>query len=167
MVTLQQRCSILGTRGPKAKPRALRILEGNPGRLPVPPDELAVESDLPAIMPDIVANNPRAAAEWGRVIAAMPPGLYSALDVAALSSYALAWSLLHEAQMQLEQNGPTVWTKDGVKTNPALAMWTQATTTLLKCADRLGLNPGARARLEMPAAKETQKSKFAGLLGKT
>jgi len=165
----------LGKRGPKKKPTHLRLLEGNPGRLPI--NEAEPVSDMPAIKPSIVAADEIASLEWDRVLAAMPPGLYGALDTTMLAAYALAWSMLVKSQVDVAENGLTITTHvtnkvtgevyvSDVKSNPALRSWKAATETILRCADKLGLHPGARVSLKVPerGAKNTVGGKYAHLM---
>lgn len=148
--------------GPKKKPTRLRILEGNPSRRPI--NELEPTCDLPPEKPAIVASNAIASAEWDRVTAAMVPGLYSALDTATLMTYALAWSMLLEAQRAIAADGITITTPKGRVSHPATRVWKQAVDTLAKCSDRLGLHPGARSSLNIPT-RNSEPSKFDGLWG--
>jgi hypothetical protein len=78
--------------GPKKKPTALRVLEGNPSKRPINACEPSCE--FSAEMPAIVAGNKTAAAEWIRLTQAMPSGLYTAADVTVFTTYALAWAML-------------------------------------------------------------------------
>lgn len=147
--------------GPKKKPTALRVLEGNPSRRPLNEHEPVCEE--PAVMPAIVASNPIATDEWRRLEASMPPGLYTAADVPVLTTYALAWAMLAEAQKAIQADGIVIATPKGRVSHPATRIWKQASDTLAKCADRLGLHPGARSNLKIPARND-EPSKFAGLL---
>lgn len=158
----------MGKRGPKPRPRAIVILEGNMGRRPLVPDDLEVTSDMPLVKPDFVLDRPVASSEWDRVVEAMPPGIYSALDANVIAQYALSWDLLREAQREIDEHGMVAWTEFGPRANPAVAMWKSASETLLKCGDRLGLNPSVRARMQLPKRKETPaQGRFGGLLGRT
>lgn len=165
----------MGKRGPKPKPTAIRLLEGNPGRLPINPDE--IQCDLPPVMPHIVGADSFAAEEWHRIIAAMPPNVYTALDVAVLTQYCLAWSMLMRAQHDLSTNGMMVVTNSWRDkqtgelvaeeriVNPAAKLWAKAQEQLNKCTDRLGLSPGVRARMPIPQSRtKPNASKFGGLL---
>lgn len=160
-------------RGPKPKPTALKILEGNPGRREL--NDLEPACDLPPVKPHTVGADEIASAEWDRIIAAMPPQVYTALDTGMLANYALAWSMLVRAQMSLDSDGLLINIFDrnpetneqycvGVKINPAARVWKAASATLIQCADRLGLSPGVRSRLQLPTRDEKPKSKFAGLM---
>lgn len=167
----------MGKRGPKPKPKALNILDGNPSRRPMVPDELDVSPDLPAVMPSVVELDQVAASEWRRLIAAMPAPLYTAADVAVLTQYCLSWSLLHKAQAELDEYGILIreqtQTAEGVmneklKANPAVSVWKAANENLHKASDRLGLNPAIRSRMQLPSARSEPQSqaasKFQGLI---
>jgi len=149
--------------GPKKKPTHLRLLEGNPSGRPI--NEAEPVCDLPPFKPPFVAADAVASAEWDRVIAAMPPGLYTALDTATLAAYALAWSMLDQAQRAIAADGLTIGTARGRISHPAVRVWKQSADTLAKCADRLGLHPGARSSLNIPSRSD-KPSKFAGLIGR-
>lgn len=149
--------------GPKKKPTHLRVLEGNPSRRPI--NDAEPVCDLPPCKPAVVASNAIASAEWDRVLAAMPPGLYTALDSATLTAYALAWSMLEQSQRAIAVDGLTIETARGRTSHPAVRIWKQSADTLAKCADRLGLHPGARSNLNIPSRGD-KPGNFAGLLGR-
>ena len=163
--------------GRKPKPTALKMLEGNPGKRPLP--EFEPKNYDPPSKPTSVSVDAFASAEWDRILNAMPPGIYTALDATVLAEYALAWSMLVRSQQELDAFGlileePIVGRVDKQmqvighirKMNPALKSWQAATQTLLKVTDRLGLNPSVRTRLQLPTKQEAPQSKFAGLLSR-
>lgn len=155
----------LGTRGPKPKATALRILEGNPSNRPL--NEFEPVCSMPPVKPSLVAMDEVASLKWDVILGAMPPQLYTALDTDVLSAHCLAWSLLSKAQSEIDSGGIIAFTEKGEGPAASVRVWKAAVETLLKTADRLGLHPGARARLEMPKRNEAPQSKFAGLLGRT
>jgi P27 family predicted phage terminase small subunit len=127
----------------------LRLLEGNAGKRPINRNE--PQPTAPLEMPDIVAADPAAAKEWDRVVASMPPGFFTAADASVLTIHATSWAMLLRAWSEIERHGMTSRGSMGQPTaHPALAIIAKQSATLLQCADRLGLHPGARARLEMP-----------------
>jgi P27 family predicted phage terminase small subunit len=167
----------MGKRGPKPKPTALRILEGNPSRREI--NEMEPAIFLPAKKPADIESDELANQEWDRLFEAMPPGIYTAADTSAIATYCLSWSMLIKAQREIALNGVMVAhyveneeTGDRMlleyKANPAVKVWKAASETLIKMTDRLGLSPGVRSRLELPkrSDKPTDQSKFAGLLGR-
>lgn len=159
--------------GPKPRPTALKLLEGNAGRHPINYNEPVI--DGAPEKPHSVSVDAFASAEWDRLLRAMPPSVYTAVDSAVICEYALAWSMLLRSQNELDTHGlmieePIVHRGEVVayvrKLNPAIKAWKAATETLLKTTDRLGLSPGVRSRLSVPAAKDgaTVRSKFSGLI---
>lgn len=162
----------MGKRGPKPKATALRMLEGNPGRREF--NEAEPFCALPAEKPSAVIMDPLASDEFDRIMAAMPPGVYTALDTTTLGQYALAWSMLVKAQASIDEKGILLESFKlnregeeislGFQVNPACKVWKAAAATLIQTSDRLGLSPGVRSRLKVPTRQEATKSKFAGLL---
>lgn len=165
----------MGSRGPKPKPTVVRLLEGNPGRLPI--NELEPACELPPVKPVVVQVDEIANAEWDRLMAAMPPNLYTAMDTQLLALYAVSYSISYRAQVAIAQHGLTeehfTFDKEGNEigkktvANPAIDIWKKSSETLLKCVDRLGLAPSVRTRLQVPKSKAEQQSKFAGLIGRS
>lgn len=166
----------MGKRGPKPKPTALKVLEGNPSKRPLNEFEPAIF--LPARKPPTVFEDQIANDEWDRLFEAMPPGIYTAADTSALANYCLAWSLLVNAQREIALNGIMVAIYDlnpdtgerqfsTYRSSPAVKVWKAASETLIKLTDRLGLSPGVRSRLELPRRNEkpAEQSRFAGLIG--
>lgn len=161
-------------RGRKPKPTLLKLLEGNPGKRELNLNEPICE--LPARKPAFVAADKIASLEWDKLIRAMPPGLYTALDVAILATHVLAMSMLQKSQEAINRHGLTLVVENvdeetgGVtllkhEANPAVRVWKTAAETLIKTSDRLGLHPGARSRLDVPRKGDVPQSRFDGLLG--
>ena len=157
----------MGKRGPKPKPLAMRELEGNRGRTIMPDPEHVITSGMPVFVPAEVEADEVAAREFRRIVAAMPREVYEALDVATLSLYAQSWSMFWKAQRDIDEHGTIIIertekeTPDGsrtvtekMKANPAVGIWNIAATNLLKTADRLGLVPGVRAKLQLPERRD-------------
>lgn len=164
----------MGKRGPKPKPLHLRKLEGGRIRVSISPDQVTIGSELPPAKPGSVLDDPLQEAEWDRIVLATPPDFYNALDSALLTLYVQALAMMHDAQRDILARGHFITvTKvsksgepyDAEETNPSIGIWKTASETVLKCADRLGLAPGARARLQLPKRGEAPPSKFGDLLG--
>ena len=163
----------MGKRGPKPKPTALNLLDGNPSRRPL--NHLEPTCAHPLVMPPSVGADAIASAEWQRLRDVCPPQLYNAMDAATVTQYCLAWSMLLRSQEQLDLRGLLIETerydKEGnrlstdVDINPAARTWKAANEALLKTTDRLGLSPTARTRIQIPKAVDIQ-SRFKGLIGR-
>lgn len=152
----------MGQRGPAPKPSHVRKLEGVPGHHR-PLSQKEPEPAGPARRPDFVTGE--AAKEWDRAVGAMPPGLYTAADVPALTVYCLAWVMYRNALALVAREGMTAKGSMGqTVTNPNVAVVRAQAELILKAGDRLGMSPSARARLEVEDQAPAV-SKFAGLIG--
>lgn len=150
----------MGLRGPQPKATKIRALEGNPAKRRLNDKEPTPEGA--AIKPAHIVG--AAAAEWDRVILSMPPGFYTAADVTVLEVYVLSWVTYRNALGVVAREGMTIKGSMGqLAAHPAQAIAAQQAQLILKAADRLGLSPAARARLEIKG--EEKVNKFDGLLG--
>jgi len=129
--------------------------------------------DAPLEKPDVVERDTVASAEWDRLVAAMPKGFLTALEATIVTQYALAWSVLVSASLDIERYGHTLQepvTANGkvvgsrFKLNPAFRTLGAANDVLLKAGARLGLSPGQRAKLRMPT--NLTNSKWKGLIAR-
>jgi P27 family predicted phage terminase small subunit len=163
----------MGKRGAKPKPTALRLLEGNPGRLPI--NDAEPQCGIPPVMPATVAVDAIASEAWNRLREVCPPQLYNAMDEQTLTQHCLAWSMFLRSQQEIDEGGLFIETphydKEGnhlyteKDVSPALKTWKSASEVLLKTTDRLGLSPTARTRIQIPKTVDVQ-SKFKGLIGR-
>ena len=81
------------------------------------------------------------------------------VDRAALAIYCDAWADYYHAHKLVKEQGHLVETRGGGrKKNPAHTLKKEAATRFLQLADRFGLNPSARTRLEAPNSVEDQQS---------
>lgn len=150
----------MGQRGPAPKPTKLQRLEGNPGKRRINTRE--PEPTGTAVCPPHVTG--AAAEEWARVLSAMPSGLYTAADVPVLTVYALAWVMYRNALALVARDGMIVKGSMGQDTaHPAVGVAAKQAEIIIRAADRLGMSPTARTRLQIEG--EATKSKFAGLIG--
>lgn len=148
-------------RGPAPKATRLKELEGNPGQRPLPLGEPRPEG--PPIKPDHLSY--LASLEWDRTVNAMPDGVYTVADSSALAAYAQAWGIYLDALAILDAEGlMSVGSRDQLCVHPAAALVAKQVEIIQRFHDRLGMTPGARARLSVAPGQEP-KSKFNGLLG--
>lgn len=151
----------MGARGPQPKPTKLKQLEGNPGKRKLPENEVQPIGGL--ARPSHVTG--QAAEEWDRAVCAMPPGFYTAADVPVLAGYCVAWVLYRNALAIVAKDGMETVGSTGQKVaHPQLAVTARFYDVILKSADRLGMSPAARARLQM-SDEENPDGEFAGLMG--
>ena len=151
-------------RGPPPKPTALRLIEGNRAKRPLPPDEIRPPEvqTLPEPPPML---NALARDEW-RVMGArlMGIGLLTIVDTSVFAMYCVAWADWHQAVDDLRalwERDPTSHGKmlkgpDGrMYTNPLWIVSQQASRQAHRFAAEFGMTPSARARLQIavgPAA---------------
>src|SRR5665213_2409034 len=91
----------MGARGPRPKPTALRVLEGNKGRRPMPQHEPAPPAGMPSC-PDFL--NAYARGEWSRVAETLYSiGTLSQIDQMMLAAYCPAYSRWRQAEEDLER----------------------------------------------------------------
>jgi len=139
----------MSTRGPKPKPRALRILDGDqPSRInPSEPRPLAV----PPMPPDDLDATGRAA--WDRLAPMLSRlGLLTEADGEALALYCRAAQVAARAEAQVRRYGLSM--KDGAggrRPNPAVAMAERARRDMLAVLTEFGLTPSSRSRVKVEA----------------
>lgn len=151
----------------KPLPTKLKILRGNPGRRPLPQNELEPstlgEPRPPRGMSDV------ARAEYRRLIRQYRgSGLITQFDRASLAMLCELYARwLHAEQMLRETDGLVIETKQGNKIqNPWLGIANRAQSEYRRWCSEFGLTPVARARIAMP--ERTQKEdEFSRYLART
>ena len=150
----------MGKRGPKPRPTALRVIEGNPGKRPLMRDEAKATGT--AMCPRHLS--PVAKRLWKRIKLAMPPGFYTPADECLLSAYCEAWSDHVAATKALaEGHSLIVKTGTGYSVSPLVRIRSSAASTMAMLGTRLGLSPADRAGLATPA-QSAEKGKWDGLI---
>ena len=133
--------------GRKAKPTALKKLQGNPGKRPLNDREPAPATPgLPECPPHLAGE---AAAEWVRVAAQMPPGWVGQTDRAALAAYCLAWGQHVESTLLMAKHGLVVKSPSGYPIqSPYLSISKKALADCVRYAAELGFTPSSRSRIQ-------------------
>jgi P27 family predicted phage terminase small subunit len=163
--------------GQNATPVELRVLQGNPGKRPIPrtprpPAQTPVEPDWNALAPgdfeDVIRLREVASAEWQRVVPVLSQlGLLTALDAPVLTDYALCWGRLVQCERALAADGLLVEVamldKDGnpVRTsivrNPLSVTVKEYRAQLARYVAEFGLGPASRARIHLEGDAADQK----------
>jgi P27 family predicted phage terminase small subunit len=148
--------------GARPKPTVLKILEGNPGKRPLPTNEPVIPpGDLspPSILRD------EALAEWHRVVGLLVSvGIATPVDRAVLAAYCNAWGRFVDAERMIQQKGMTVGTGDGYAIQSTwLVIANKALDQLLKLGTEFGMTPSSRCRLTVAAPSKPDD--FAMFLG--
>jgi P27 family predicted phage terminase small subunit len=142
--------------------RSMRLIGGDTSHRPA---RVEIQSLGGPLKPAYIADHPPYSYQWDLAVAAMPDGTYTQSDTAALSIYAVSVVEFEELTKQLLEFGYVSRTSDGsTKGNPIAAAWSAAADKALKCGDKLGLSPAARAKMGTPDPNAKKKNKFQGLM---
>lgn len=157
--------------GRKPKPTNLKILEGNPGKRPLPTREPKPAPVAPKC-PSWISRE--AKKEWKRVAPQLERlGLLTQMDMVALAGYCEAWATYIEASTYLQEHGliyevylrgkegDLVPGEDGrpilLKSSswPQAAIAHKALTQVRAFCSEFGFTPSARGRMSVPGADES------------
>ena len=123
-------------RGPAPKPTALRILEGNPGKRPLPQNEPQPQGD--AVMPDWL--RPGAVKLWNEYAPLLTQlGVLTVADSEAFGQWCSLAAMFRRSPAKM----------------PASKMARMDALT-----QRFGLDPGSRARIQVKPRGETEERFF-------
>ena len=145
-------------KGRPPKPTRLRVLEGNPGRRPLPANEPQPTRRAPP-MPEHLGAEARG--EWKRVAPKLAElGVLTEVDRTTLAAYCQAWDRLVKAERELAKNGMVTARKDGyLLVSPWVTIANQASKEMRAYAVEFGLTPAARSRLHIKPPEDDADSK--------
>jgi P27 family predicted phage terminase small subunit len=131
--------------GPKNTPSHLRLLHGNPSRLPPPVDEPQGVGVLWA-PPDWFDDEQRA--QWHYAIENAPPGLLTATDREVLIIWTVACVEHARATQEVRKLGQVVKTREGdAIQNPFLPIVNRQALIMMRAGAEMGFSPAARSSL--------------------
>jgi P27 family predicted phage terminase small subunit len=135
----------MGQSGPKPRPPALRLLQGNRSKRPITP-ELKAPPGRPEC-PDFLDDYARE--EWAAIVPVLEKmGILAICDKALLCVYCDAYGTFRKACEDAKGQGLTLKTKTGnTIQNPILGTRNAARNEMFRALTELGLSPSARARL--------------------
>ena len=146
------------TKGRKPKPSALKVLEGNPGKRPLPKNEPKPQPTAPEC-PDWLHEN--AKQEWERIAPQLERlGLLTSIDMAALAGYCEAWAQYRDAIEFIHKHGQVHPIRDNngtikyLQQVPQVGIANQQMKQIRAFCSEFGLTPSARGRMEVPGADE-------------
>lgn len=149
--------------GPKTKPTKMKLIEGNPGRRPLPENEPepTVSSDVPA-PPEFLSDS--AKEEWLDISEKLHRlGLLTEIDNSALALYCQAFGEFVDAQSGIERDGLVLFTDKGNQVqNPMVGVSHRAMELCHKFLVEFGMTPSSRTKVKV--TKHEKKSKFTGLI---
>lgn len=152
-------------RGRPPTPTAIRELEGNPQKRPMPKDEPRPDPTMPACPPGLSAAARKA---WDRLAPEMNRvGILTKLDADALESYCRLYAFVRECWRDVAKTGgPVIEVNDKPTTNPHLRHARDAEQMLHKLRSEIGLNATSRTRISTdPVSDEDELAKFLKFTG--
>lgn len=139
--------------GRPPKPTKLKILNGNPGRRPLPKNEFQPAQTGEPRVPHGLSKTARA--EYRRLLNQYRgTGLLTHLDRAGLAMLCEEYAIWVHAVRMAHAIGPVVETTNGnLIQNPWLGIANRAQAEYRRWCTEFGLTPVARVRLSMPEQK--------------
>jgi P27 family predicted phage terminase small subunit len=148
----------MGLRGPAPKATALRVLEGNPGKVRL--NDAEPQPDGKAKPPAWLSK--RARREWRSLAPTLEAcGLLTAADAVPFATLCDAIVNLADSTELVAAQGGVIEDEHGRRINPALRAQRNYTEVVLKLSQRFGLTPSDRTGIKVPKPKE---SKWSGML---
>ena len=133
------------------KPTVLKLLEGNPGKRPLPENEPKPDKEL-LQCPDYLKTDDIAYNEWNRLIPELYKlGLLTKIDQIVLEIYCSQYSVYRQAMEVINEDGLiTNNIRHGDKANPAAQVAREAAKIIKAIAVEFGLTPSSRCRISLP-----------------
>lgn len=143
-------------KGRKRKPNALRSLQGNAGRRPLPP-EPSFKSGVP-VRPAHLGDE--AAAEWDRIVPELrAANLLRQVDRAALAAYCALYGRWVEAEQVIAREGMTYRANELVKIHPLVRVAQDSLSLMKGYLVEFGFTPASSSKAT-PNAPEQAKDEF-------
>ena len=156
--------------GRNKKPTALRLLEGNPGKRPLPANEPKPSPKAPKCPAWLPKEAKRKWKELAPKLGRL--GLLTELDGEKLTALCLHWSIMVAATKDVTERGnlvPSAREDGAMVKNPSLQILRDNSAAFDRFATGFGLDPVNRSRIVLPAGPEETDgiaALFAGLKGK-
>ncbi len=144
--------------GPPKKPTALKLLQGNPGKKPLP----KCEPVLPPVSPDPPDSlSAQGRKHWDDIVGILAEsGIMTALDVHALAAYCEAYARWLHANEQLCLFGCVTKDEKGIPHHsPYLRVANDSFIQMKSLLQEFGLSPASRARIQV--SKKEEENPFA------
>lgn len=151
--------------GRPRKPTVLKVLEGNPGKRPLPkgePKPIPKAPDCPSVL------DREGRKEWRRIVAELEPlGLLTRIDMAALAGYCMAYSRWVGAENMIRKHGMLVKSPNGYPMqSPYLAIANKAIDQMKAFLTEFGMTPASRSRIDLKLDDEKEDAMEALLSGR-
>jgi P27 family predicted phage terminase small subunit len=150
----------------RPKPTAQKVLEGNPGKRPLPRNEPKLLAAIPE-MPTQVASNVVARIEWHDITSLLfEHGMITGVDGKSLAIYCIAFADYIEAISMLEEHGKTQ-TSTRTRTesrSPWLGIKDRAEDVMRRYLIEFGLTPASRTKVTAATKQATQTTGYGALV---
>ena len=157
----------MAIKGRKPKPKALRILQGNAGKRPLPENIPEPDVSIPK-PPNFLTKD--AKKEWKRVAPLLEiMGVLAEIDMGVLAIYCQSFAHWKSAEEWIAENGSTfiIRDKDGqvkyIQQVPHVSLSKQARADMLKAGAEFGMTPSSRSRITVNKKQGEEKSPWAKL----
>jgi P27 family predicted phage terminase small subunit len=143
----------------KAKPTALKKLEGNPGMKPLPEEEPEIASAQYCEAPEEVKAQPYAEGVWKKTLPYLVAmGTIGESDFGEFSRYCIAGGIHKEATLLMSQTGLTYETETETgaimsRKSPFIEIINTQARIAQSLASEFGLTPSARAKMGIVLGK--------------
>lgn len=139
--------------GPAPKPVELKILEGNPGKRPLPTNNPKPQPLAPKIPYGLL---PLARKFWKAHAPKLERlGILTEVDGPAMAMMATHWAIAFEASKQIKADGLTAEDQNGkLRKHPLLQVVRDNSTAFRLFAAEFGLTPSSRGKLNIPEPEE-------------
>lgn len=150
--------------GHNRKPTALKILEGNPGKRPLPTREPKPAPVAPKCPQWLPADGKKLWRELGPQLERL--GLLTQVDGQAFTILCSNWSLFKAATIDIKERGPIV---EGARSgelvrNPSVQVARDAAQAVLATCTKFGLDPQARSRIVAAVIDDGQEDGMTSIL---
>jgi len=147
-------------KGRKPKPTELKLIDGNPGKRPLPKNEPKPEPIAPKC-PTWLHKD--AKKEWKRIAPQLEKlGLLTQVDMAALAGYCESWAQYKRAIEFIHKHGEVYPIKDDegrvkyLQQVPQVSIANKALQQVRAFCAEFGMTPSARGRMSVPGAEDKE-----------
>lgn len=149
-------------RGPPPKPTSLKLMDGNPGKRAINPDEPQPRAVTPRCPAWLLPEQKKFWRELAPMLAGMK--VLTEADRNALATLCVAMADLKDAQEKIKQFGKIIKTPSGyAQVSPYVTMQNAAIKQIRAFLQEFGLTPAARSRVVRSTGyggKENEKEKL-------
>jgi P27 family predicted phage terminase small subunit len=140
------------TRGRKAKPTHLKLVEGNPGKRAINKNEPKPTGNL-VDPPEWLSPSQKEG--WKYAIESAPFGLLKRLDSSVLAIWVVAEDLHRQATEKLNSGALLIKTPNGMPTqSPFVSIVNKQAQVMMKAASEMGFTPASRTRIQLEDASQ-------------